>query len=46
MRNERDKWGEAIGSQVGTHDDEEVAPFGNLRFEELRVSDGLLRRMD
>ena len=33
-------------SQVGTHHDDEVAPVGNLGFEELGVGDGLLRRMD
>jgi len=32
--------------KVGTHDDEEITPFWYLRFEELRVSDGLLWRMD
>lgn len=35
-----------IDSQIGPHDDEEVAPFGNFGQEELSVSDGLLRRMD
>jgi len=38
--------GEVRGSQVGTHDNEEVTPFGDLRFEEFRISDGLLGRMD
>lgn len=38
--------GEVRGSQVGTHDNEEVTPFGNLGLEEFRVSDGLFRRMD
>jgi len=33
-------------SQVSPHDDEEITPFGDLRFEELSVIDGLLRRMD
>jgi len=42
----REDGGGARGSQVGTHDNEEVAPFGNLRFEEFRISDGLLGRMD
>ena len=40
------KGGGKADSQVGPHDDKEVAPFGNLGLEELSVVDGLLRRMD
>lgn len=40
------KSGEAIGLQIGPHNDDEVSPFWNLGFEELGISDGLLRRVD
>lgn len=32
--------------EVCPHDDEEVAPFGDLGFEKLGIGDGLLGRMD
>ena len=35
-----------IDSQVGSHDNEEVAPLGHLGFEEFSVIDGLLRRVN
>lgn len=37
---------EAINLQIGPHDDGEVSPFWDLGFEELGISDGLLRRVD
>lgn len=40
------KRGKGVDSQVGTHDDKEVSPFWDLVFEEVGISDGLLRRMD
>ena len=38
--------GGKVDSQVGPHDDQEVAPFGNLGLEEFSIVDGLLRRVD
>lgn len=40
------KRGEALGSQVGTHNDLEVTPLGNLGCEEFGISNGLLGRVD
>ena len=42
----RTKEGEAIGVQIGPHDNEKVPPFWDLRFEEFGISDGLFRRVD
>jgi hypothetical protein len=40
------KRGKSVGLQVGTHNDLEVTPLGNLGCEEFGVSNGLLGRVD